>query len=720
MKFAYKLGLGFSVPLALTAILAAVSYVSIDSLKNSSSDVNHTYQVIGQARALESSAVDMETGMRGYLLAGKTEFLEPYLEGKSGFEELMISLKKSVADDPQQLEVLNEIEDTIDSWLVQVIEPSIALRKQVSDELNMHDLANLVGEGKGRSYMDKFRRQIEEFLQSELPILDEQKLVASDETLDVEPKGWTEETQSIAQQLIKELFNAAIEMENGMRGYLLAGKEEFLEPYTLGKSQVLTRVEELSEFVNENPQQVQLLDNLGKTIADWQEKVAEPNIELRRKIVGVKTMDDISDLVGQAKGKQFFDRFREQIATFIEREEALTNERQSKAENVAFIARCSVIAGTGIIILLAATIAFVLIRSITDPIASTVRKLQLVASGDLTQRLDNSRNDELGELATSFNSFVDQLNGIIGNLNQDAIKLNNSSHAMSGVATELAFKTEDANGRTTTVAAAAEQMSTNMNSMAESTERVSVNVNDVANSIGEMTSSISEVANNAENAANIAGEASQLARSSNERIQDLGTAANEIGNVIDVIQDIAEQTNLLALNATIESARAGDAGKGFAVVAGEVKELARQTAAATDDIRDRIQGIQRSTSEAIESVREIGNVIGRINDTSRSIASAVEQQNATTKQIAANVSETAAASEAVSRGVSESANASLEITQNITAVSDVLETTAIGVQKSKESGEAFGQLAQQMEEAFSQFTIEKQTPKESNDASLAG
>lgn len=567
MKFAYKLGLGFSVPLALTAILAAVCYVSIDSLKNSSSQVNHTYQVIGQARELEFSAIEMETGMRGYLLSGK---------------------------------------------------------------------------------------------------------------------------------------------------------EEFLEPYNLGKSLLPARLEELSQIVNENPQQVQLLENLKKTIADWQKEVVEPNIELRRNIVGVKTMDDISDLVGQAEGKQFFDRLREQIATFIEREEALTSERQSKAESVAYIARCSVIVGTGIIILIAATIAFLLIKSITDPIASTVRKLQLVASGDLTQRLDNSRSDELGELATSFNSFVDQLNGIIGNLNQDAIKLNNSTNAMSGVATELASKTEDANGRTTTVAAAAEQMSTNMNSMAESTERVSVNVNDVANSIGEMTSSISDVAHNAEHAANIAGEASELARSSNERIQDLGTAANEIGNVIDVIQDIAEQTNLLALNATIESARAGDAGKGFAVVAGEVKELARQTAAATDDIRDRIQGIQRSTSEAIESVREIGNVIGRINDTSRSIASAVEQQNATTKQIAANVSETAAASEAVSRSVSESANASLEITQNITAVSDVLETTAIGVQKSKESGEAFGQLAQQMEEAFSQFTIEKQVPKESNDASLAG
>ena len=155
-----------------------------------------------------------------------------------------------------------------------------------------------------------------------------------------------------------------------------------------------------------------------------------------------------------------------------------------------------------------------------------------------------------------------------------------------------------------------------MQGMASGTEEMSANVKTVAAAVEEMTASISEVAKNAEHAAQIAGEASNLAQTSNQNIGQLGEAADAIGKVIETIQDIAEQTNLLALNATIEAARAGDAGKGFAVVANEVKDLAKQTAEATEDIRHRIEGIQSSTGLAVTSIGNISEVIAKVNEVS--------------------------------------------------------------------------------------------------------
>ncbi|MCA9172830.1 MAG: hypothetical protein KDB23_34465, partial [Planctomycetales bacterium] len=173
-----------------------------------------------------------------------------------------------------------------------------------------------------------------------------------------------------------------------------------------------------------------------------------------------------------------------------------------------------------------------------------------------------------------------------------------------------------------TVSAAAEELSINMKSMADSSNGMSQTIHSVANSIDEMNSTIREIANNAEKSALVADEARAIVEMSNSKIGNLGLAAKEIGRVIEVIQDIAEQTNLLALNATIEAARAGEAGKGFAVVASEVKELARQTASATDEIRERIESIQISTNEAVDSISLIGGVINNVNEVARTIASA--------------------------------------------------------------------------------------------------
>jgi methyl-accepting chemotaxis protein len=218
-----------------------------------------------------------------------------------------------------------------------------------------------------------------------------------------------------------------------------------------------------------------------------------------------------------------------------------------------------------------------------------------------------------------------------------------------------------------------------------------------------MTASIAEVARTAQQAADVAQNATQLAEASHQKIGQLGAAADVIGKVIQVIQDIAEQTNLLALNATIEAARAGDAGKGFAVVATEVKELAKQTAGATEDIRKQIVGIQGSSTEAVRSIGEISKVIEDVNDISRMIASAVEEQSITTKEIAKNVAENSLVAETVAGGVAESATVTQEIARGIAELDQVVKQTALGATATLHSGNEVAQIAEQLGALVGQF-----------------
>ncbi|MCA9171426.1 MAG: hypothetical protein KDB23_27340, partial [Planctomycetales bacterium] len=215
--------------------------------------------------------------------------------------------------------------------------------------------------------------------------------------------------------------------------------------------------------------------------------------------------------------------------------------------------------------------------------------------------------------------------------------LSDVARDVCSIAENLSSDAENTVSRSCNVASASAEVSVKMKEMARATEDVSANVSSVAEAMSEMTGTIEEIAANAEKTATAVGNAASMAEVSNQRIDALGSAASEIGKVIEVIQDIAEQTNLLALNATIEAARAGDAGKGFAVVATEVKELAKQTAEATDDIRSRIEAIQHTTAETVQSIGEIATAIRNVNEVSATIAAAVEQQGVRTRQAATNV-----------------------------------------------------------------------------------
>ncbi|MGL4514295.1 MAG: methyl-accepting chemotaxis protein [Lacipirellulaceae bacterium] len=352
-------------------------------------------------------------------------------------------------------------------------------------------------------------------------------------------------------------------------------------------------------------------------------------------------------------------------------------------------------------------ITWIVTRSICGPINAIVERVRGIAEGeaDLTRRLPADSGDELGELSHWFNVFIERIQNIIKQVSNTSGALSSASGDLAVTAKDLTSGAEQTGLQSATVASAAEEMSASMSQMAATTGQMSGNVRSVAAATEQMTATINEIARNAEQSASVADKAARLAEVSNQRVGGLGEAALGIGKVIEVIQDIAEQTNLLALNATIEAARAGEAGKGFAVVASEVKELAKQTAGATDDIRKRIEGIQASTGEAIEAIREITSVITNVNEVARTIAAAVEEQSITTREISESVSQTATAAETVVANVNETALASREITRSIAGVDQGAKQTAGAAGKTASAGTAVSHLADELRGLVSQFQV---------------
>ncbi len=378
--------------------------------------------------------------------------------------------------------------------------------------------------------------------------------------------------------------------------------------------------------------------------------------------------------------------------------QAISDRRVAVLKNIQYVAGA-------VALVVFITVIMYIRRRVVRPLKSALAVANAVAAGDLTQTCPVSTNHEVGQLSEALNKMCVDLKGMVRGILENSHSLKGSAGNLDTTATQLNVGANETTQQSATVAAAAEEMSVNMANMASSTEQMSGNVKTVSNSVGEMTSAIGEVARSAEQAANVADNAARLAETSNTKIAHLGSAADEIGKVIEVIQDIAEQTNLLALNATIEAARAGDAGKGFAVVATEVKELAKQTGDATEDIRQRIESIQESTTEAVTSISEIAEEVGKVNEASRTIASAVEEQSITTKEIAQNVAQAASGTESVSMGVSETATATREVTENISKVDQNAKRTCGDAEQTQTASETIANLAEELQSLVGQFKV---------------
>ncbi|QTE29540.1 methyl-accepting chemotaxis protein [Pengzhenrongella sicca] len=323
-------------------------------------------------------------------------------------------------------------------------------------------------------------------------------------------------------------------------------------------------------------------------------------------------------------------------AALIEMAEEISNNAAAKSTEATQVLLIAL--STGLVV--AVTLGFLTAQAIRRGVERVRSALDAMAGGDLTVRASVTSRDEIGEMARSLALAQASLRATLTGVGETAQTVAAAAEQLSAANTQVAAGSEETSAQAGVVAAAAQQVSRDVQTVAAGAE--------------QMGASIREIAQNANDAAKVATKATGVVAATNSTVTQLGTSSQEIGHVVKTIKSIAEQTNLLALNATIEAARAGEAGKGFAVVAGEVKELARETAQATEEITRRVEAIQVDTSGAVVMMGEISEIIAAINDYQLTIASAVEEQTATTNEM--------------SRSVTEAATGSGEIAGNIAGV----------------------------------------------------
>ena len=343
----------------------------------------------------------------------------------------------------------------------------------------------------------------------------------------------------------------------------------------------------------------------------------------------------------------------------------------------------------------------------TRPIHLIAESLKAIAQGeaDLSQRLDVTSNDEIGDLARWFNQFLEKLQSIIVQIKKNAEATKNSADSLKQLSGDLNTNTGHLSEKSQTVSSATEEMSTMISTVASAVEQYSANINVVASSAEEMTSSVDEIAMSSSNARNITADSVLKVNDTNHKMEELGIAAKEISKVTEVINAISDQTNLLALNATIEAASAGEAGKGFAVVANEIKELARQTAKATTEIQKQIDHIQSSTKNSILGINEINEIIAEVDNIVTTIASAVEEQSATSREISINITQASEGIGEVSRSTSEGSEATNEISRDIIAVDALVSELASNSQTLNEKAKELDGSAEDLTLLVSQFKV---------------
>ncbi|MFC4071001.1 methyl-accepting chemotaxis protein [Actinoplanes subglobosus] len=355
------------------------------------------------------------------------------------------------------------------------------------------------------------------------------------------------------------------------------------------------------------------------------------------------------------------DALTEKVEAAIAQEKADMDTAVSGTRNMAIL-----VAALGLSALIGMSIPMV--RSILGPIRQLGLVIDALDKGDLTVRSGITSRDELGTMAAGLDRSLDKLRASMQTIAGDADKLATASNQLAGVSAQIADAVDNTDRQSTSAATEADEISRNVQTVAAGSE--------------EMGLSIREISRNTSEAAQIASVAVTEAARATDTIRQLGESSAEIGNVIKLITSIAEQTNLLALNATIEAARAGDAGKGFAVVASEVKDLAQETARATEDIHTRVNAIQQDTGGAVEVINRISEVIAQINDFQTTIASAVEEQTATTGEM--------------SRSIAEVAAGSSRIASNISDVSSASAATVGGVTQTREASAAVSRTADEL------------------------
>lgn len=370
--------------------------------------------------------------------------------------------------------------------------------------------------------------------------------------------------------------------------------------------------------------------------------------------------------------------------------------------------RTKLVTGTAIALGFALLVLAITVRGVTKPLAVAIAQVGQVAQGNLATELPAGyaeRGDEIGTLARAIQEMSTKLRGMVGEISSGIGVLSSAALQMQTSSAQMTAESRNASDKAHSVAAAAEEMSSNVTSVAVGMEQTTTNLANVASATDQMTATIGEIAGNSERARRITHDATIQAKRITEQINQLSESAREIGKVTETINEISSQTNLLALNAAIEAARAGAAGKGFAVVANEIKALAQETAAATEDIKNRVAGVQRSTASGISEIEKVSQVIHEVSDIVGSIAAAIEEQATATRDIARNIAEASTGVNDANERVAQSSQVSREIARDISTVDHAAAEMSDGSSHVRSSADEVSRISGQLQITVDRFVV---------------
>lgn len=483
---------------------------------------------------------------------------------------------------------------------------------------------------------------------------------------------WTIHTYNVMQAADRVLASL-VNQETGMRGYLVTANEANLDPLHAGEREFKDALDEAKGLTSDNASQQKRLSDLAAEVQAWQTDVSHRAISLMGE---PGTQEAARDIERQGLGKKNFDKIRSIIADFKAAESSLLGARSAAMSSAQWVITLATFASIIISVVVGFASAFVLNRRVAIPVRNSVAVMGRMQAGDYSVDIAYAdRKDEIGAMSAALTAFRNDLARAAEQRREQEVareKQEASIRARANLAEQFVGRMETlatSFGRSSTtiadaarnLSATAEETSRQAQAVAGAAEEAASNVQTVAAGTEELSASIREISGQVSNSNRTAQDAAQAAEQSAHNIQSLATAANQIGEVVELISNIAAQTNLLALNATIEAARAGEAGRGFAVVAAEVKELANQTAKATEEIGRKVGEIQTATHTTVESMSLITKTIVSIQQASQAIASAVEQQGVATSEIAQNTQ--------------RAATGTTDVTSNISGVSSAAEVT---------------------------------------------
>ncbi|WP_319406241.1 methyl-accepting chemotaxis protein [uncultured Desulfosarcina sp.] len=664
IKISTKIGIGFGIVLFL---MLMVGYIGLNGMTGTvdrvekADDVNRMVKFIQQARQHE----------KNYVIRGDQQYVDKVSEVLASLVE-QVNETKGKFDQPVNKEQMDEV-------LTKVNEYNAAFSQYVAIE---KDKALLMEQMRARardtiSKLEEIRtdqkRQLGEILknknlsenQAEFQASLNDKLVKADD----------------ANRMIKWF----IDVRKNEKELILSGEQKYLDAITERmKETTALGVDLKKRFENpKNIAQINLaLDSLSAYYAEFNKffgKIADQKKSDEAMVDAARTAREVCDTARA--------------------------DQKSKMEAQINRAHSFIYSFCGIALLIGVIIALWIALTIKKSMAYAVGISTRVAGGDLTQEIEVSSKDEIGELLSAMKRMVDNLRKMFTDITKGVETLASSSTELSAISQQMSSNSEQSAGKSANVATAAEEMSANMNSVSAAAEQASQNVGIVASAAEEMSSTIQEIAQNTEKGRSISSDAVNQTTSASQKMEQLGKAAQAVGKVTETITDISEQTNLLALNATIEAARAGEAGKGFAVVANEIKELAKQTSEATLQIRQQIEGIQDSTQSTVSEIKQVTEIINEVNDVVGNIASAIEEQSIATKEIAGNVAQASQGIEEVTRNVTEASTVSGEISKDIVEVNTASQEIANASSQVRMSAEELSTLSERLKEMVEQFKL---------------